>query len=192
MESLYGQDLDSGHHGSGFPLPPSRKRLLEEHLRKAGAAANGKSDGHPGDCSCDCCKDPEEIRYNPEEAAYSEHCWNINNLPRCKVSTLPDPFLRCFPMAQLCSTDQTIRRDTPCNEHSPKPILQFQGYFNFQQILHWAPRRLSSSFSSGAKLVICATAGLSAAVCHWRRAHHWSDGPLALRRELYVGLLLAY
>lgn len=32
MESLYGQDLDSGHHGSGFPLPPFRQRLLEAHL----------------------------------------------------------------------------------------------------------------------------------------------------------------
>lgn len=32
VESLYGQDLDSGHHGSGFPLPPFRQRLLEAHL----------------------------------------------------------------------------------------------------------------------------------------------------------------
>ena len=26
------QDLDSGHHGSGFPLPPFRAALLREHL----------------------------------------------------------------------------------------------------------------------------------------------------------------
>jgi hypothetical protein len=25
VESLYGQDLDSGHHGSGFPLPEWRR-----------------------------------------------------------------------------------------------------------------------------------------------------------------------
>ena len=37
VESLYGQDLDSGHHGSGFPLPPFRQRLLEAHLAQAPA-----------------------------------------------------------------------------------------------------------------------------------------------------------
>ncbi len=26
------QDLDSGHHGSGFPLPPFRAALLRQHL----------------------------------------------------------------------------------------------------------------------------------------------------------------
>lgn len=26
------QDLDSGHHGSGFPLPPFRAALLRDHL----------------------------------------------------------------------------------------------------------------------------------------------------------------
>ena len=29
---LHVQDLDSGHHGSGFPLPPFRAALLREHL----------------------------------------------------------------------------------------------------------------------------------------------------------------
>lgn len=89
MESLYGQDLDSGHHGSGFPLPPSRKRLLEEHLKKtaAAAAAEGKppANGRSEDSASEGSEIHEELRYNPEEAAYSEHCWNINNLPRCKV-----------------------------------------------------------------------------------------------------------
>ena len=46
LESLYGQDLDSGCHGSGFPLPPFRQRLLEAHLAQqaerlaSGAAAS--------------------------------------------------------------------------------------------------------------------------------------------------------
>ena len=38
VESLYGQDLDSGQHGSGFPLPPYRQRLLEEHLARVAQA----------------------------------------------------------------------------------------------------------------------------------------------------------
>ncbi|BDA42391.1 probable lysine-specific demethylase JMJ703 at N-terminal half [Coccomyxa sp. Obi] len=71
VESLYGQDLDSGHHGSGFPLPPFRQRLLEAHL----AATEGKKEG-------------EGRKFTPEEAAYSEHKWNINNMPRCKGSVL--------------------------------------------------------------------------------------------------------
>ena len=33
-----GQDLDSGHHGSGFPLPPFRQALLERHLAAQEAA----------------------------------------------------------------------------------------------------------------------------------------------------------
>lgn len=92
VESLYGQDLDSGHHGSGFPLPPSRKRLLEEHLKRtaAAAAAEGKppANGRSEDSASEGSEIHEELRYNPEEAAYSEHCWNINNLPRCKVGIL--------------------------------------------------------------------------------------------------------
>ena len=84
MESLYGQDLDSGHHGSGFPLPPSRKRLLEEHLKRT-AAEEGKANKQSEDRDSQDSDTHEELRYNPEEAAYSEHCWNINNLPRCKV-----------------------------------------------------------------------------------------------------------
>lgn len=45
LESLYGQDIDSGHHGSGFPLPPFRLRMLEQRLREGavqGAAASAK------------------------------------------------------------------------------------------------------------------------------------------------------
>ena len=37
LESLYGQDLDSGLHGSGFPLPPFRQKLLEAHLAEQAA-----------------------------------------------------------------------------------------------------------------------------------------------------------
>lgn len=35
------QDVDSGHHGSGFPLPLWRRRLLEQHLARAAAAGGG-------------------------------------------------------------------------------------------------------------------------------------------------------
>lgn len=82
VESYYGQDLDSGHHGSGFPLPPFRQRLLEEHLQKQAAArgsrAAPRADSDTGD-------DTSKRLYTQEETVYSEHSWNINNLPRCKV-----------------------------------------------------------------------------------------------------------
>lgn len=81
VESLYGQDLDSGHHGSGFPLPPFRKRLLEEHLK----ATPARKPGHSTNCTC-CSVSVSDLKYSPEEEVYSEHCWNINNLPRCKVT----------------------------------------------------------------------------------------------------------
>lgn len=72
VESLYGQDLDSGHHGSGFPLPPFRQRLLEAHLAHSAQEAKG-----PGQV---------QLRHKTdEETVYSEHKWNINNMPRCKV-----------------------------------------------------------------------------------------------------------
>lgn len=35
------QDVDSGHHGSGFPLPLWRRRLLEQFLTRQVAAAGG-------------------------------------------------------------------------------------------------------------------------------------------------------
>lgn len=35
------QDVDSGHHGSGFPLPLWRRHLLEQHLTRQLAAAGG-------------------------------------------------------------------------------------------------------------------------------------------------------
>lgn len=72
VESLYGQDLDSGHHGSGFPLPPFRQRLLEAHLATNAQAAEQVHLRHKTD----------------EETVYSEHKWNINNMPRCKASHL--------------------------------------------------------------------------------------------------------
>lgn len=82
VESLYGQDLDSGHHGSGFPLPPFRRKLLEEHLKSAASPAD----------------EPQSLNLSPEEEAYSEHCWNINNLPRCKV------FQPCLSATIRCRT----------------------------------------------------------------------------------------
>ena len=81
VESLYGQDLDSGHHGSGFPLPPFRQRLLEAHLASSAQDAKGPEQVH--------------LRHKTdEETVYSEHKWNINNMPRCKVSCT-EPALVC-------------------------------------------------------------------------------------------------
>ena len=82
VESFYGQDLDSGHHGSGFPLPPFRQRLLEEHLQKQAAARPSKTNKTDSDTGDDSSK----RSYTKEETVYSEHAWNINNLPRCKAS----------------------------------------------------------------------------------------------------------
>ena len=64
------QDLDSGHYGSGFPLPEWRRKLLAAHLGKPGAPA-------------------ELPPYGSEaEKEYAEHPWNINNMPRSKDSVL--------------------------------------------------------------------------------------------------------
>ena len=80
VESLYGQDLDSGHHGSGFPLPPFRQTMLEHHLTQtADARANNKPDKTSGFAS---------RMFTDKETAYSKHAWNINNLPRCKVRSM--------------------------------------------------------------------------------------------------------
>ena len=40
------QDLDSGHHGSGLPLPPFRKALLERHLASQKAAGLLRKTSH--------------------------------------------------------------------------------------------------------------------------------------------------
>ncbi len=90
MESFYGQDLDSGHHGSGFPLPPFRQRLLEEHLQKQAASRTKtpKTDSDTGE-------DNSKRTYTKEETVYSEHAWNINNLPRCKVTQSKCDQLSC-------------------------------------------------------------------------------------------------
>lgn len=100
VESLYGQDLDSGHHGSGFPLPPFRQRLLEAHLAHSTQEAKG-----PGQV---------QLRHKTdEETVYSEHKWNINNMPRCKVSCLRVPLL------------EISRRQPPAlgSASSPEPLL---------------------------------------------------------------------
>jgi histone demethylase JARID1 len=69
--------VDSGHHGSGFPLPLWRRRLLEQHLARAAAAAGGSTAAVelPGYA-------------DEEERHYAEHPWNINNMPRCASSVL--------------------------------------------------------------------------------------------------------
>ncbi|KXZ56658.1 hypothetical protein GPECTOR_1g593 [Gonium pectorale] len=63
VETLYGSDLDSGRHGSGFPLPPWRAPPTEQRPR---------STGQLGDWA----------KY------YACHPWNINNLPRSVGSVL--------------------------------------------------------------------------------------------------------
>lgn len=64
-EALYGQDLDSGHHGSGFPLPDWRRQLLEEFLKTQ--------------------LPPPTTQ---DEEKYASHPWNVNNMPRCESSML--------------------------------------------------------------------------------------------------------
>lgn len=86
VESLYGQDLDSGHHGSGFPLPPFRQTMLEHHLTQA---AQDKGQKDPGSAAA-----AAQRLFTDKETAYSKHAWNINNLPRCKVR-LTCPTGRC-------------------------------------------------------------------------------------------------
>ena len=104
VESLYGQDLDSGHHGSGFPLPPFRQRLLEAHLAHSAQEAKG-----PGQV---------QLRHKTdEETVYSEHKWNINNMPRCKVLCLTTSTARGFTRGcrrhQACRRHQTLQTWLP-------------------------------------------------------------------------------
>lgn len=108
LESYYGQDLDSGHHGSGFPLPPFRQRLLDLHLQKQAVdkatSRSTKGDSDTGDES-------KQRTYTQEETVYSEHAWNINNLPRCKVRRFDEVKLQC---AEVHSTMMSVAEaDTP-------------------------------------------------------------------------------
>lgn len=109
LESYYGQDLDSGHHGSGFPLPPFRQRLLDLHLQKQ-AADKASSRSTKGDS--DTGDDSKQRTYTQEETVYSEHAWNINNLPRCKVglrsaAMLGMPNNRCLTLLCTCACVDT-------------------------------------------------------------------------------------
>lgn len=56
VESLYGSDLDSGRHGSGFPLPPWR-----------GTPTDARSGRH--------------LKPSEQAKMYNNHPWNINNMP---------------------------------------------------------------------------------------------------------------
>jgi hypothetical protein len=44
--------LDSGHHGSGFPLPPFRAKLLEKHLAVADDSKPKKAIKHTPMAKC--------------------------------------------------------------------------------------------------------------------------------------------
>ena len=95
VPSLYGQDLDSGHHGSGFPLPPLRRKLLAAHLLAKTAAAEAAKRGSAAAAaaaasSVDAGQSFETLlpQETPQEALYARHPWNINNLPRSDGSLL--------------------------------------------------------------------------------------------------------
>ncbi len=67
VEALYGSDLDSARHGSGFPLPPWRAP---------------PKDARPGEAAAAMAALGERGAY------YACHPWNINNLPRSAGSVL--------------------------------------------------------------------------------------------------------
>lgn len=52
VETLYGQDLDSGHHGSGFPLPEWRRKLLAQVRACWGRACVGLGLGLSHQLAC--------------------------------------------------------------------------------------------------------------------------------------------
>lgn len=118
VESLYGQDLDSGHHGSGFPLPPFRQTMLEHHLTQA---AQDKGQKDPGSAAA-----AAQRLFTDKETAYSKHAWNINNLPRCKVR-LP------WPDRQMCHGDINAQgiSQLPCSwpfcQGPEQLVLEHQG-----------------------------------------------------------------
>ena len=70
--ALYGQDLDSGQYGSGFPLPEWRKTLLHQQLqREVNKKRKRNADG---------------VMEAQDE--YANHPWNVNNMPCAKGSLL--------------------------------------------------------------------------------------------------------
>ena len=70
VEALYGQDLDTGHYGSGFPLPQWRRELLQKYLDSSGKKMRVSEFKDAG--AMDYMDDP----------------WNINNMPLNKGSLL--------------------------------------------------------------------------------------------------------
>lgn len=70
VEALYGQDLDTGHYGSGFPLPQWRRELLQKYIDSRGE-----------EMIVSQLKDDIAMKYVDDP-------WNINNMPLCKGSLL--------------------------------------------------------------------------------------------------------
>eukprot|EP00890_Picochlorum_soloecismus_P002883 jgi/Picsp_1/3596/NSC_06433-R1_probable lysine-specific demethylase jmj14-like len=70
VEALYGQDLDTGHYGSGFPLPQWRRELLQKYLDSIGKKITVSQ-----------LKEAGTMKYVDDP-------WNINNMPLSKGSLL--------------------------------------------------------------------------------------------------------
>lgn len=65
VEALYGQDLDNGTCGSGFPLATWRRSLLQEYFRETYGPT-------------DAPKVP--VTLDSRNQYYADHPWNINNV----------------------------------------------------------------------------------------------------------------
>ena len=99
VDSLYGQDIDSGEYGSGFPLPDWRQELLQKKLsmtqldisdsskkyRTNENHSGGSLSLKPDSCRNNCCTHKPEMNIYKD---YAHHPWNINNMPLCSNSVL--------------------------------------------------------------------------------------------------------
>ncbi|GIL43086.1 hypothetical protein Vafri_875 [Volvox africanus] len=74
VETLYGSDLDSARHGSGFPLPPWRVPTTDMQAWSSSSSAAAAAAAAP--------------LLDERARQYACHPWNINNLPRARGSML--------------------------------------------------------------------------------------------------------